>query len=586
MSYDRALNALSNDQRLLNSEDFRGQIAYGEFLLSDCDSATIRRKVCSQYGAACAHILRRVETGRILRDSPASHRDPIVRGVSRIRATAAGSTPPDLGGGYWSRDALEDAVEAKVQSILVDRASFRTILEQHYATLPAPHANRLRRLVTEISTGLGMAGIDLTDAMRNARNEALEFVSTSDRERYAIAWFLLGWLCLHGAFCADATSHFANGLNVIGERSDFLTYLLNRYLALSLDINDRRSEAYETVKVAIALRTEPTVLVEASRYSARSGHSGEAWRFVETAIRLNPMASYEAMAEDDLASVEGAILVGYGQALETVKKRSVVACDEWEAAIDEVRSAETRLGTTLELANDMMTGVKQLRRDLEGAELSEAFGICTSARFVRRELLESGVKRIKSLVSNKDSYLTELTRQRAQTMAKIDSKLNRQRAEFEACQKNLHLAARAADPNGELVAAGYGAAAKSALLILIGFPIIVRVSAIFGHPLPSNEMAMLALGLLFVPILAAMGTQFAMTLRQSTAEAGVKHHAQLLEKRYLRDRAKVEQERAAKEKDLDAVAATLDNRSSIAADAIRQLKAIAATCQDPLRSAA
>src|SRR5579862_2837460 len=143
-----------------NVDELRGGLGCFRFLLRDLDEAKVLGELADRYGSIGETANRRIELGRILREASPLLRARLVADTAAL-AVAAQRAPKELGKtNLWNRDALDDALTNLAQTCAQDRADFVDLVELETSELDGADAGRLRRIIKDISNGLGHAGIE------------------------------------------------------------------------------------------------------------------------------------------------------------------------------------------------------------------------------------------------------------------------------------------------------------------------------------------------------------------------------------------------------------------------------------------
>lgn len=554
-------------------DEIRGVGLYGQVLQRDMQDFQVRGLLAVRFAACAQASLRQLESSRILRDMTDDERAIVAAGLRRLEGAVAGSVVADDDSvGDWGADSLDAVLAPMVTEFVQDRQEFRRIVDSEFLTLMLPEATRMRRILRDIGNALVLVGIEQGECLRNARQEAMELVNGQQDHPRPLPWFLLGWLSLSGAGCADAISHFATGVASLDRRSDFLAYLMHRFLAISLDLHGRHSEAHETVKTALAIRTDLGVLIEAARYAARCGRTGEAGNYVREAVALDPLAILLVMAEPEMARLDGAITPCYVSAVGAARILLDKGIESWEAALQLVRQAEQAVGESLEMPAHLTKGIRDLTEQAEKADLLEMFGLVGAASASCEEVLAVAAKRLNTVNLNRATEVNEVKRH----IEHADRLRARKREiAFRVQQDGLaqaHASNRTLVFSGDHAEFGIGLAISATIWAVVIITVAVGISNMAGDSFQlQSPLGLLAATLAGAPILVVAGKLFGHSLGANSASTEFERFAAKAKADYEKALEVIDAEHEAALEALEVQLAALEQRLSAAGEAMTAL---------------
>lgn len=543
-------------------------------LLRDLEPHEILREEVARFGyiGDCAN--RRIEVGRILREVAAPIRARFLDDTHQLaEAARTPRQPDDFAEMQWGREALEDSLAGLVAVHQRERAEFKQLVDFETAKLQVNDAARMRRIFRDVANGLGHIGIEQGESMRSARSEVMDLVSESAGERSGLGWLLLGWLCLwNSAFCADAVSHFSQGILVVGESRSYLAHLLHRFLGMALESSSRHLEALESAKTAIGIRPSAELMLETSRYAIQCGRGAEAKQYFETAVRQEPMFLFVGLSDPDMAPLELFMVNEHASAGTAMRQSALRAIDEWQGMLDRVHASERILGETMELPFEVGEGLDEMRAFALKSEMLDAIGARSAARRNAFDLYQFAFRRLTSAVGNRDAEAAAARSHVTETVAKKEYVTRNAEAQAEAIITHTEAQLRHM-VGGGTAGMTLGKGISGSLIMLIVF---AAIAGVMGHNVDTSldsPFGMVGLCLISAPVLLGISASSASGLRQVTMASEIERRTT-----YAREKAKatlieVEASFTRQAEAGKRAASTLEERARAAAEALKALRA-------------
>jgi len=557
-----------------NLDEIRGGLGCFRSLLRDLEHSDLVHGLVDRFGyiGDCAH--RRIEIGRILREVQAPVRARLLADCISLAEVAlaipAGERSTET---FWNREALDDALESLAQNYARDRFEFKQVLEFELGKLLPGDAGRLRRIVRDLANGLVNTGIEQGETMRSARSEVLDLVSDTAGDRTGIGWLLLGWLCLwNSAFCADAVSHFSQGITVVGDGRGYLAHLLHRFLGMALEAGGRHAEALESARAALEIRATADLYLEASRYAMQCGRGGEAKHFFETAVRQEPMYVFVALADPDMAPLELVMVAEYASAGTQMRQTALRAIDGWEAMKSRVKAAEATLGESIEIPFELSEGLEDIRAIALKSDILEAIGVRSAAKRGTLEVYQFVHRKISTAVGQRDAEAVAARQNATDTLNKREGVHHSAEAQAEAIIAQAEAELRQL-LGGERASGALGNGLGGSFLMLLAYVVVAGFMGPRGVQTGlDSPFGMVAACLIAAPAVLGFGASAAGGLKQASLSAEIERRAS-----YAREKAKqtlieVEKNFARQAEASKAAATACEERARKASEALSVLR--------------
>ena len=557
-----------------NLDEIRGGVGCFRNLMRDLEQPELLHDLGTRFGyiGDCAN--RRIEIGRILRESPAPVRAQLLADAAALTQVAfSGQAADPSSEAYWNREALDDALTNLALIHARDRAEFKLLVAEESSRIQVHDAGRMRRVFRDVANGLGHVGIEQGESMRSARSELTDLVTDTAGDRSGLGWLLLGWLCLwNSAYCADAVGHFSQGLAVVGSARDYLSHLLHRFLGVALEAGGRHGEALEAAKTALGIRPTADLAIEASRYAIQCGRSAESKQLFETAVRQEPMYLFLALADPDMSGLELTVVTEYATAGAHMRQTALRAVEAWQAMITRVHAAESCLGETIELPFELADGLEEMREAALKSDVLEAIGVRSAAKKSASELYQFVLKRISSLVGQRDAEAVAARSRVTESSTRKGSVKHNAEAQAEAIITQTEAELRQL-VGSERSCGSLGSAIGGSFVMLMVYVVAAGVMGPRGVDTSfDSPFGMAGMCLIAAPIVLGLGSSAAGGLKQVTLSSEIERRA-----KYAREKAKATLIEVERNCDRQAevsktTAATLDERARTAAEALRVLR--------------
>jgi len=130
----------------------------------------------------------------------------------------------------------------------------------------------------------------------------LAIVATPDGRDDYVAWFQIGWLYWKRGILDEAENAFRTGASFSQRQSPWYFAQSLRHEAFMQWKRGNFERSRSTIRRAIEVRRDPTMLVEAARYSIACGQSLESQSLLDEALHVDPFVFVSVLADSAFAS--------------------------------------------------------------------------------------------------------------------------------------------------------------------------------------------------------------------------------------------------------------------------------------------